>query len=133
MKLLLYVPEDGPPPLTEFLSSLDEKLRHKLATLFAMLKNTAFGQLREPYIKHFTIEKYAALYELRAKGNVLIRITFTLTPGGDILLLFPFIKRHKRNTMQALDASLRMLSQYHDGSGSVQELSIHHFLLEART
>lgn len=130
MKLLLYVPEDGSPPLTEFLSTLDEKLRRKLATLLVMLKNTAFGQLREPYVKHFTIEKYAALYELRAKGNVLVRVTFTLTTGGDILLLHPFVKRHARSTMQALEASMRMLSQLHDGSGSVQELSIHHLSLE---
>lgn len=127
MKLFLFVPSDGAPPLPPFLSSLDEKLRGKLASLLALLVSTPLGLLREPHIKHFTIEKYAALYELRAKGKSLVRITFTILPNGDILLLVPFVKKHQRNTMQALDASLRMLSQLDDGTGSRRELTINIF------
>ena len=66
--------------------------------------------MREPYVKHFCIERYQALYELRAKSKNLVRIIFTLTDDGDILFLTPFIKRHKRNTMQALDRSLDCLT-----------------------
>ena len=84
--------------------------------------------MREPYVKHFGIERYRALYELRAKSRNLVRITFTLTENGDILFLIPFIKRHRRDTMQALDASLRLLSQCKDGSCSVQELSIKSYI-----
>ena len=37
MKLLLAVPNEGPPPLYAFLTSLDEKQRQKLYSLFALL------------------------------------------------------------------------------------------------
>lgn len=127
MKLLLFVPPTGAPPLPAFLTSLDEKLRGKLISLLVLMVNTPLGLLREPHVKHFTIEKYSALYELRAKGKSLVRITFTSLPSGDILLLVPFVKKHARNTMQALDASLRMLSQISDGTGSYQELTINTF------
>lgn len=125
MNLLIYVPPDGPPPLPAFLAAQDGKLRSKLESLLALLLCTPAGLLREPYVKHFSIEKYSALYELRAKGKALVRIIFTLQPNGDILLLVPFVKRHKRNTMQALDASLKMLAQIRDGTGSARELSIY--------
>ena len=109
MKLLIAVPAEGSVPLLEFFGLLDEKQR-------------------EPYVKHFCIERYQALYELRAKSKNLVRIIFTLTDDGDILFLTPFIKRHKRNTMQALDRSLDCLTHIRDGSCSTQELSIKFFL-----
>lgn len=123
-KLLQFVPAGGEAPLPAFLRTLDGKLRAKVETLFMMLVFTPTGLLREPYVKHFTIERYCALYELRARGKAMVRIIFTIRPGGDILFLAPFIKNHKRNTMQALDTSLKMLSQIEDGSGSTQELTI---------
>ena len=83
-------------------------------------------------MKHFTIEKYSALYELRAKSKLLARIIFTLRPDGNVLFLAHFIKTHKRNTMQALDASLKMLSQLDDGSGSVRELTINTYNMEVK-
>lgn len=123
-KLLMFTPLEGAPPLPTFLKSLDMKLRAKLESLFLMLAVTPTGLLHEPYVKHFTIERYSTLYELRAKGKILVRIIFTIEPGGDVLFLAPFVKTHKRNTMQALDASLKMLSQLNDGSGSTRELTI---------
>lgn len=123
-KLLMFAPQEGAPPLSAFLKAMDPKLRAKLESLFVMLAVTPAGLLHEPYVKHFTIERYSALYELRAKSKLLARIIFTVRPDGDVLFLAPFIKTHKRNTMQALDASLKMLSQINDGSGSIRELTI---------
>ena len=65
--------------------------------------------MKEPHIKHFVIERYGQLYELREKNKILVRIIFTIC-DGDILLLTPFVKRQKRDTMQALEASLNMLA-----------------------
>lgn len=124
MKLLIAAPNEGPPPLHAFLDALEEKQRQKLCTLFALLLQLPETAMREPYVKHFRIERYQALYELRAKSRNLVRIIFTLTGQGDILFLVPFIKRHRRNTMQALDASLALLASIQDGQCSVQELSI---------
>lgn len=128
MKLLIVVPSEGPAPLYDFFDMLEEKQRQKLLSLFAMLLQAPTVVMREPYVKHFCIERYQMLYELRAKSKNLVRIIFSLTEDGDILFLVPFIKRHKRNTMQALDRSLDYLAHIKDGSCSVEELSIKFFI-----
>lgn len=108
-KLLLYSVPSG-APLYGFLSTLERKLRIKLLLQLSHLRTLSLAQLREPHFKHFVIEKYRDLYELREKNRVLVRIIFTVCPNGDILLLVPFMKRQKRDTMQALDLSLKMLT-----------------------
>lgn len=128
MKLQIVVPAEGATPFLEFYDALDEKQRQKLCSLFALILQSPTAVMREPYVKHFSIERYQALYELRAKSKNLVRLIFTITDSGDILFLAPFIKRHKRNTMQALERSLDYLAYIKDGSCSVQELSIKFFL-----
>lgn len=128
MKLLTAAPADGVPPLLDFFDDLEEKQRQKLLSLFSMLLQAPAAVMREPYVKHFRIERYQTLYELRAKSKNLVRIIFTLTESGDVLFLTPFVKRHKRNTMQALDRSLDYLAHIKDGSCSVKELSIEFFI-----
>ena len=128
MKLLTAAPADGAPPLFDFFGDLDEKQRQKLLSLFSMLLQAPAAVMREPYVKHFRIERYQSLYELRAKSKNLVRIIFTLTEDGDVLFLTPFVKRHKRNTMQALERSLEYLAHIKDGSCSAKELSIEFFI-----
>ncbi len=128
MNIFITVPNEGPPPLYTFFNSLDEKQRQKLFSLMALLQRAPEAAMREPYVKHFGIERYQMFYELRVKSRNLIRIIFTKTEQGGILFLVSFVKRHKRNTMQALDASLSMLAQVQDGSCSIQELSITSYL-----
>ena len=128
MKLLTAAPADGVPPLFDFFGDLDEKQRQKLLSLFSMLLQAPAAVMREPYVKHFRIERYQSLYELRAKSKNLVRIIFTLTEDGDVLFLTPFVKRHKRNTMQALERSLEYLAHIRDGSCSAKELSIEFFI-----
>lgn len=82
MKLLIAVPAEGSVPLLEFFGLLDEKQRQKLLSLFALLLQSPAAVMREPYVKHFCIERYQALYELRAKSKNLVRIIFTLTDDG---------------------------------------------------
>ena len=69
MKLLIAVPAEGSVPLLEFFGLLDEKQRQKLLSLFALLLQSPAAVMREPYVKHFCIERYQALYELRAKSK----------------------------------------------------------------
>ena len=66
-------------------------------------------EMKEPHFKRFSLERYRKLCELRVKSKVLIRIIFYPCPDGDSLLLYAFIKRQKRDTMQALEQSLRIL------------------------
>ena len=48
------------------------------------------------------------LYELREKGRVLVRIVFAVR-DGEVILLVPFLKRQPRDTMKALERSLRVM------------------------
>lgn len=105
----IYVPPGQPGPLSEFLTSLDEKLKQKLLRQIFLLAQIPLCDLKEPHFKHFVLEKYSQLYELREKSKVLVRIIFTIR-DGDIILLVPFIKRQSRDTMKALEQSLKMLA-----------------------
>lgn len=105
----IYVPPGRPGPLLEFLAALDEKLCCKLLRQIVRLSHIPLCELKEPHFKHFVLEKYSQLYELREKNRVLVRIIFTIQ-DGDIILLAPFIKRQPRDTMKALEHSLSMLA-----------------------
>ena len=81
----------------------------KLLWQIFRLRNLPACELKEPHFKHFSLERYSQMYELREKGKVLIRIVFTVQ-NEDIILLTSFIKRQPRDTMKALDQSLYILS-----------------------
>ena len=106
----IYHPPERAAPLETFISSLEPKLRRKLRRQFFLLANTPLCELKEPHFKHFVLEKYSQFYELREKSKILVRIIFVMD-GEDILLLTPFIKRQPRDTMRALEASIRMLAE----------------------
>lgn len=97
------------PPLVSFLGGLDARLAEKIVRQIFRLAEIPPDMMKEPHIKHFVIEKYSQLYELREKNKILVRIIYAMD-GGDIILLEPFIKRQKRDTMQALETSLKMLA-----------------------
>lgn len=98
-KLMIAMPSDKTPPLYDFFNDeLNEKQRQKLLSLFALMLQAPVSVMREPYVKHFTLERYSSLYELRAKSKTLVRIIFTMTPDGDVLFLTPFVKQHRRDT-----------------------------------
>ena len=107
----VYTPPERAAPVARFIDDLEPKLRDKLIRQLIKLPNTPRANLREPHFKHFTLERYRDLYELRARGKVLVRVIFTICPNGDILLLHAFIKRQSRDTMQALEQALNVMAQ----------------------
>lgn len=106
----VYQPPGQIAPMEVFLSSLEPKLQKKLRRQFLMLACTEISDLREPHYKHFVLERYNQFYELREKNKILVRIIFVIC-GEDYLLLTPFVKRQPRDTMRALEASLRLLAE----------------------
>ena len=110
----VYTPPERAAPVARFIDDLEPKLRDKLIRQLIELPNTPRANLREPHFKHFTLERYRDLYELRARGKVLVRIIFTILPNGEILLLHAFIKRQSRDTMQALEQALSVMAQVRD-------------------
>ncbi len=107
----VYQPPGRPAQAAVFIEGLEPKLRDKLVRQIFYLSRTPPSGLTEPHYKHFSIEKYRSLYELREKGRTIVRVIFTIQPDGEILLLHAFTKRQKRDTMQALEHSLRLLAE----------------------
>lgn len=107
--ILIYQPADKSAPLADFIDGLDPRLREKILLRLYSLTGLEKPELKEPHFKRFSLERYRDLCELRVKSKVLIRIIFCLLPNGNILLLHGFIKRQKRDTMQALEQSIRIL------------------------
>lgn len=118
-----YVPPGRPGLLFEFLDSLDEKLRYKLIRQILRLAQISLCELKEPHFKHFALEKYNLLYEVRVKSRILVRVIFTIQ-DGDVILLVPFIKRQPRDTMKALEQSLSMLADIREHPDSAVNFDV---------
>ena len=112
--VFVYQPPGGSAQVALFIEGLDTKLRVKLLRQIIPLPRMPPSILREPHYKHFTLERYRSLYEVRAKNGIAVRIIFTILPEGRVLLLYGFSKRQSRDTMRALDQSLRILAAFRE-------------------
>ena len=110
----VYQPPGEVSQVEAFIEDLHPRLREKLVWQIFRLSRTPPAGLKEPHYKHFSIEKYRGLYELREKNRIVIRIMFTVLPSGEVLLLYAFQKRQARDTMRALEQSLKLLSLLRD-------------------
>ena len=104
--ILIYQPTSKSAPLADFIDGLDPRLREKILLRLYFLTQLEKPEMKEPHFKRFSIEHYR---ELRVKCKVFICIFFCMLPNGDVLLLHGFVKRQKRDTMQALEQSIRIL------------------------
>lgn len=120
----VYKPPDRDAPVSQFIDSLEPRLREKVIRQLIDLPCTPRSALREPHFKHFTLERYRELYELRERGKVLVRVIFTIRPNGEIILLHAFVKRQSRDTMRALEQSLSVLTQLREHSELVTEYKV---------
>ena len=129
-KLCMY--QDGRSvDVKQFLLTLPDKQRDKFLRQIAMLilpRDT----LGRPQVKHFQMDRYRCLYELRDKyQNQLIRIIFAYTSSGDVVLLEAFIKDHKRKTDVALASALEKLRQIeNDPTKFLLEVDIRQWIQE---
>ncbi len=110
----IYQPPGSTAQAASFIEGLEPKLREKLLRQIIPLPRMPPSVLREPHYKHFTLEKYREFYEVREKGRIVVRVIFTFLPGGEVLLLCGFVKKQPRDTMRALDQSLRILADYRE-------------------
>lgn len=124
----IYAPPERAAPVDRFIDGLDARLRDKLIRQLIELPCTPRSSLREPHYKHFTLERYRELYELRERGKVLVRVIFAIQADGGILLLHGFVKRQSRDTMQALEQSLNILARLRERP----ELAIEYIVKEEK-
>ncbi len=107
-------------PVEIFFQKAAPKIKNKFAFQMRLLadEKTPFC---EPHIKHFSIEKYRRMYEIRTKlGSMIIRIIFC-EHDDDIVLLHAFYKKGKKDTEKALEHALKILNFISDENGAVVE------------
>ena len=122
--ILIYKPPDRPSPIPAFIESLDPRLREKILLRLYQLSQQEKLEMKEPHFKRFSLDRYRGLCELRVKSKVVIRIIFYPCSNGDVLLLHAFVKRQKRDTMQALEQSLRILDALRENPERTVEYKI---------
>ena len=70
------------------------------------------NMLCEPYVKHFSIDKYKMLYELRIRANgTMVRVIY-YKAEENIILLHAFFKKSRRDTENALEYALKILNSF---------------------
>lgn len=116
-KLYAYAP-DSRCPVQEFLQGMNEKIRDKLRFQLAYIldENSIFV---EPYVKHFSLAKYRQLYEIRViAAKTMVRVIFH-EKNGEIILLYAFHKRDRKDTERALEAARRIYDEITDRGGGI--------------
>ena len=104
----MYNGLDGKNTVCDFVSHTNPKIRKKFEFILRIIADEN-NFMKEPYVKHFSIEKYKRLYELRLKAaGTMVRIIFYYIEDN-IILLNAFIKRDKRDTEQALECALKLI------------------------
>ena len=90
-----------------FMEQADEKTMVKMNFMIAYLTDNK-NVLREPYVRHISIPKYKELYELRIRtAKAMARTIFTVS-GENIVLLYAFQKKCKRDNVKALECAYKM-------------------------
>ena len=97
----------------DFISRSNPKIKKKYEFLLRFIADET-NQLKEPYVKHFSIEKFKQFYELRLKvAKTMIRIIY-YKADENIILLHAFNKRDKRDTEHALEYALKFVKSLDD-------------------
>ncbi len=106
----MYKNGDARGQVDAFIKTSNIKIRKKFDFILKYIADER-NQFKEPYVKHFSIEKYKRLYELRLKASgTMVRIIF-YNIDENIILLNAFIKRDKRDTEQALEYALKLIER----------------------
>ena len=114
-KIYAYRNYTGEIPVLRFIESTHKKIRNKFDFMLHFVKDER-NMLCEPYVKHFSIDKYKMLYELRIRANgTMVRVIY-YKAEENIILLHAFFKKSRRDTENALEYALKILSSFDDSA-----------------
>lgn len=106
----MYKNDDRKGQVDTFIKSSNIKIKKKFEFILQYIADER-NQFKEPYVKHFSIEKYKRFYELRLKASgTMVRIIF-YNIDENVILLYAFVKKDKRDTEQALEYSLKLIEK----------------------
>lgn len=114
-KIYVYRNDAGEVPVLRFIESTHKKIRSKFDFILQFVKDER-NMLCEPYVKHFSIDKYKMLYELRIRTNGnMVRVIY-YKAEENIILLHAFFKKSRRDTENALEYALKILNSFDDSA-----------------
>ena len=121
MRKIYIYENDGKCQIEDFVLKSNFKIQKKLKFQIEYIRDIHNG-FTEPHVKHFTIEKYRQLYELRVKAaGTMVRVIF-YEKNGEVLLLYAFYKRDKKDTEKALETALKILNSISDTNGNIDSV-----------
>ena len=99
---------DGDKPAKDFLISLDNKMRAKMASMISLLQENGYN-LREPYSKHLS----EGIFELRAKvGSDITRVMYFFYIDRRVILTNGFVKKTKKTPLKELEKAKKYRQDY---------------------
>lgn len=114
-KIYVYRNDAGEVPVLRFIESTHKKIRSKFDFMLQFVKDER-NMLCEPYVKHFSIDKYKMLYELRIRANgTMVRVIY-YKAEENIILLHAFFKKSRRDAENALEYALKILNSFDDSA-----------------
>ena len=121
MRKIYAYTNDEESPVLDFFGKSGQKTLEKLKFQLSLIKDES-NVFKEPYIRHISIAKYSMLYELRFKAaGVMVRVIF-YEFNGEVILLYAFYKKDKRDTKRALEISSKILDLIIDENGNISEI-----------
>lgn len=118
MRKIYAYTKDNRSPVEEFIKATNDKIKEKLIFQLVYIKDES-NPFCEPYVKHFSMERYRKMYELRLKAaETMIRIIF-YEYDGEIVFLHAFHKRDRKDTDRGLESALKILESIVDKNGKI--------------
>ncbi len=118
MRKIYAYTKDNRSPVEEFIQATNDKIKEKLIFQLVYIKDES-NPFCEPYVKHFSMERYRKMYELRLKAaETMIRIIF-YEHDGEIVFLHAFHKRDRKDTDRGLESALKILESIVDKNGKI--------------
>ena len=120
MRKIYAYTNDGECQVKDFFNRAEEKAVDKLMFQLEIIRDERNGFL-EPHIKHFSIERYRRLYEFRFKAyNLRVRVIF-YEHNGELILLYAFVKRDRKDTEKALETAIKILCRITEPDGEIKD------------
>ena len=120
MRKVFTYENNGESSVNAFFGKADAKIRNKLRFQLEYIKDER-NPFCAPHVKHFSIEKYRQMYELRIKASgTMVRVIFHMH-NDEITFLHAFVKRDRKDTERALETALRILRNILQDNGEVRK------------
>lgn len=120
MRKLYAYKKENTCPVQKFIDNLNGKIKAKFMFQLSYIMDEINGFV-EPYVKHFSMERYRQMYEIRVKAaERMMRIIF-YEKNGEIIFLHAFYKHDRKDTEKALEMAHKILENITDKNGNVIE------------